>query len=453
MRLKESVGINQGLLSLGKVIRALTTNTSAVHVPYRESKLTRFLQDSLGGNSRTVMLACISPAEINLPETLNTLQYASRARSVQNKVVANISVAPTIVIDSDDKDVEGNIILTLRAQIQKMHKEIATLKDKPEQSASSPSSLKYKQMPWALNSHQKESLYRDISKMKAILQNELKKLDDRMMDMIPSSFVQITEDSIELFAKIMLSLDSSTDKEQYHSDRLRESIRLDDYRQLQIQLAECHEDLKRDEEIFAEKVKELKQCRKQLKEIERERDDYFAIIQEFKSQSQHANLDVSAAVAVAEPDISQLMEDLELISKEKDKLRLEKERIEQQYQDAIKLATQQKNQYELIQNQLQEKLHDVNDGNNQHQVISSDEFMEKATTQEHRMKELEQDKLMLINQIEELKNSKKISEQEVIDGKKQRLEYEYQLQSVQVFIGCILYKLYVYAVIDYSRRL
>ncbi len=61
-------------MSLGKVIRALTTNGSLQHVPYRESKLTRFLQDSLGGNSRTVMLACISSAECNLHETLSTLQ-------------------------------------------------------------------------------------------------------------------------------------------------------------------------------------------------------------------------------------------------------------------------------------------------------------------------------------------------------------------------------------------
>jgi kinesin family protein 4/21/27 len=68
----------QGLLSLGKVIRALTSTPVATHVPYRESKLTRFLQDSLGGNSRTVMLACVSAAESNIHETLSTLQYASR---------------------------------------------------------------------------------------------------------------------------------------------------------------------------------------------------------------------------------------------------------------------------------------------------------------------------------------------------------------------------------------
>jgi hypothetical protein len=59
------------------------------HVPYRDSKLTRLLQDSLGGNSRTAMIACISPADINLEETLNTLKYADRARHIKNKPVVN----------------------------------------------------------------------------------------------------------------------------------------------------------------------------------------------------------------------------------------------------------------------------------------------------------------------------------------------------------------------------
>ena len=58
-------------------------------MPYRDSKLTRILQDSLGGNSRTSMIACISPAESSYEETLNTLKYASRARNIKNKPVIN----------------------------------------------------------------------------------------------------------------------------------------------------------------------------------------------------------------------------------------------------------------------------------------------------------------------------------------------------------------------------
>jgi kinesin family protein 4/21/27 len=60
------------------------------HVPYRESKLTRLLQDSLGGNSHTLMIACVSPADSNMEESLNTLRYADRARKIKNKPIVNI---------------------------------------------------------------------------------------------------------------------------------------------------------------------------------------------------------------------------------------------------------------------------------------------------------------------------------------------------------------------------
>ncbi|EHA8590245.1 Kinesin-like protein KIN-4A [Cocos nucifera] len=92
LRFKEGVHINRGLLALGNVISALgdeKKRKEGAHVPYRDSKLTRLLQDSLGGNSRTVMIACISPADINAEETLNTLKYANRARNIQNKPIVN----------------------------------------------------------------------------------------------------------------------------------------------------------------------------------------------------------------------------------------------------------------------------------------------------------------------------------------------------------------------------
>ena len=86
-RLQEGIKINKGLLALGNVINALSENKQ--HVPYRDSKLTRMLQDSLGGNSRTLMIACVSPADVNMEESLNSLRYASRARAIKNKPVVN----------------------------------------------------------------------------------------------------------------------------------------------------------------------------------------------------------------------------------------------------------------------------------------------------------------------------------------------------------------------------
>eukprot|EP01137_Pigoraptor_chileana_P006205 Opistho-2@50302 len=84
-RLKEGAAINKSLSALGNVINALADPKKlSGHVPYRDSKLTRILQESLGGNTLTVMLAAISPADINFDETLSTLQYANRAKNIQN---------------------------------------------------------------------------------------------------------------------------------------------------------------------------------------------------------------------------------------------------------------------------------------------------------------------------------------------------------------------------------
>ncbi|XP_026378715.1 kinesin-like protein KIN-4C [Papaver somniferum] len=93
LRLKEGIHLNRGLLSLGKVIRSLgeKTRKEGGHVPYRDSKLTRMLQDSLGVNGKTVMIACVSPANINADITLNTLEYANRARIIQNKAFVRMS--------------------------------------------------------------------------------------------------------------------------------------------------------------------------------------------------------------------------------------------------------------------------------------------------------------------------------------------------------------------------
>ncbi|GFT98503.1 kinesin-like protein KIF17 [Nephila pilipes] len=87
-RLKEATKINLSLSALGNVISALVDGKSK-HIPYRDSKLTRLLQDSLGGNTKTLMVACLSPADNNYDETLSTLRYANRAKNIQNKPKVN----------------------------------------------------------------------------------------------------------------------------------------------------------------------------------------------------------------------------------------------------------------------------------------------------------------------------------------------------------------------------
>ncbi|KAK6303947.1 hypothetical protein J4Q44_G00264010 [Coregonus suidteri] len=110
-RLKEATKINLSLSALGNVISALVDGRST-HIPYRDSKLTRLLQDSLGGNARTVMVANIGPASYNVEETLTTLRYSNRAKNIKNKPRVN----------EDPKD----------ALLREFQEEIARLKEQLE---------------------------------------------------------------------------------------------------------------------------------------------------------------------------------------------------------------------------------------------------------------------------------------------------------------------------------
>ncbi|KAM7370522.1 hypothetical protein PAMP_010059 [Pampus punctatissimus] len=118
-RLKEGAHINRSLLALGNCINALSDKNGNKYVNYRDSKLTRLLKDSLGGNSRTVMIAHISPASVAFEESRNTLAYADRAKSIRTRVKKNlINVSYHIAQYT-------NIISDLRCEIQRLKKKIA----------------------------------------------------------------------------------------------------------------------------------------------------------------------------------------------------------------------------------------------------------------------------------------------------------------------------------------
>lgn len=116
-RFAEGVEINKGLFALAKVISALAERAGGMkklHVPYRDSKLTRLLQDSLGGNARTLLVACVSPADSSREETLGTLRYAERAKSIRNR--------PKVNTERDSVEVSD-----LRAALARAKAEIAGL--------------------------------------------------------------------------------------------------------------------------------------------------------------------------------------------------------------------------------------------------------------------------------------------------------------------------------------
>ncbi|CAJ0750488.1 11441_t:CDS:2, partial [Entrophospora sp. SA101] len=123
-RAKEGISINSGLLALGNVISALGDPSRAkniTHIPYRDSKLTRLLQDSLGGNAQTLMIACVSPAEYNVSETINTLKYANRARNIKN--IATVNQEETGWHDLEHLQ---NLVLKLRNEIKALKQSVGT---------------------------------------------------------------------------------------------------------------------------------------------------------------------------------------------------------------------------------------------------------------------------------------------------------------------------------------
>ncbi|KAL9553340.1 hypothetical protein MBANPS3_003339 [Mucor bainieri] len=130
-RAKEGISINSGLLALGNVISALgdESKRQQQHIPYRNSKLTRLLQDSLGGNSQTLMLACVSPADTNANETLSTLKYANRAKNITNTVVLNQQQSLTDTLKEEIAHLKEEIRIN-DAFMKEVHVELDDLRAK-----------------------------------------------------------------------------------------------------------------------------------------------------------------------------------------------------------------------------------------------------------------------------------------------------------------------------------
>ncbi|CAO3700031.1 unnamed protein product [Rhizopus microsporus] len=124
-RAKEGISINAGLLALGNVISALSDGGQ--YIPYRNSKLTRLLQDSLGGNSQTLMLACVSPADSNQNETLSTLKYANRTKRITNKITINQEQSETDALKEEIARLREEIQIS-DAFIKEVHVELDELR-------------------------------------------------------------------------------------------------------------------------------------------------------------------------------------------------------------------------------------------------------------------------------------------------------------------------------------
>ncbi|TMS04412.1 Kinesin-like protein KIF11 [Larimichthys crocea] len=162
-RAREAGNINQSLLTLGRVITALVEKRP--HVPYRESKLTRILQDSLGGRTKTSIIATVSPSSSNLEETLSTLEYASRAKNIMNKPEVN------------QKLTKRTLIKEYTEEIERLKRDLAAARDKNGVYLSTEN---YESMMSRISSHEEHSA--EYTDRIAAMEEELKKVTELFVD-------------------------------------------------------------------------------------------------------------------------------------------------------------------------------------------------------------------------------------------------------------------------------
>ncbi|KAI9342996.1 hypothetical protein BD770DRAFT_371632 [Pilaira anomala] len=182
-RAREGISINSGLLALGNVISALGDDARRTsHVPYRDSKLTRLLQDSLGGNSQTLMLACVSPSDSNFMETLNTLKYANRARNIKNRVTINQDFAGS--------SIEVN---QLRAQLARLRLELVSVRAENDGDCHNNNNKNNNNRTMMSNTNSFGTTnYQRDDEVRA-LRSEVARLRDRIQDM-STNIIQITSE-------------------------------------------------------------------------------------------------------------------------------------------------------------------------------------------------------------------------------------------------------------------
>ncbi|KAL8829998.1 MAG: hypothetical protein Q9170_005935 [Blastenia crenularia] len=222
-RAREGIYINAGLTSLGKVISQLSSRQAGSHVSYRDSKLTRLLQDSLGGNAITYMIACVTPAEFHLSETLNTVQYAKRARAIQSR--------PQIQRTSDDSDKQA-VIDRLRAEVSFLREQIhGTQRNDRRENGIPDKGERQNEVEIELQNHllDVQESYTALSQRHAKLIAEISKARDSQTDNTPTltqtigdsaverlkrsnSFAEAVEQVVLEYEKTIQSLESSLSK-------------------------------------------------------------------------------------------------------------------------------------------------------------------------------------------------------------------------------------------------
>ncbi|KAI8506347.1 Kinesin-like protein kif27 [Branchiostoma belcheri] len=251
-RFKESIHINSGLLALGNVISALgDTKKRVSHIPYRDSKITRLLKDSLGGNAQTAMITCISPSSSDFDETLNSLKYANRARNIKNKPIVNTD-PQSIAMDAMRTEIEA-----LKEELRRQRDAYRDLTE-TERDAT-PEDMRVRMLEEQLAQSKTECAHYRLCAEEAYKQF----VDVQQSDILTKSQEARIQNWLDLMDEVKNEVPGAfilggETPDQDTMDKLKKDLK------------KAHKDLKSDEEIFAEKAREASQMSERIQKLEAE---------------------------------------------------------------------------------------------------------------------------------------------------------------------------------------
>ncbi|CAG8443698.1 9187_t:CDS:2 [Diversispora eburnea] len=268
-RIKEGICINSGLLALGNVISALGDPSINSHIPYRDSKLTRLLQDSLGGNAQTLMIACVTPAEYNIHETINTLKYANRARNIKNNAKVNLE-------ETGWNDIENlqRLVLKLRTEI----KAIKSSNEIPGSGRNTPMSP----LSEFTSFYSKNKNNKDVEE----LEKQLQEIQNSYTE-LSGKYSKASED-IKNFQKIIIGPDQGVIDSKKDMDKIQESINpiISKYEKT---IGELQNELSSTRKVISETDKLLHEQEIKLLEAEDQASQSIRLINDLKNNIQNYN--------------------------------------------------------------------------------------------------------------------------------------------------------------------
>ncbi|XP_029472744.1 kinesin-like protein KIF27 isoform X2 [Rhinatrema bivittatum] len=268
-RFKESIQINSGLLALGNVISALgDPKRKSAHIPYRDAKITRILKDSLGGNAKTVMIACISPSSSDFDESLNTLKYANRARNIKNKPIVNYNP------DWDRMDEMELEIKALREALQNQRASVMAQASQVSQD-------------WSLEKARIRSLEEQLAQLQLECFNYRNCVEEAFTFLIDLKDMVKMRRSQQLRLQDWLSMAEGLRMEMPPTPGIDSGIgngREEPYHitilQLKRELKKCQDALASDEEVFSQKEQEQKNLQEQIQALIQENQEQLLSLKE-----------------------------------------------------------------------------------------------------------------------------------------------------------------------------